>query len=91
MKQENKTAVAVIVVYGSFASELFYLLTRKFKIMRLNKTEKFMIAFMFAVIAISSIIAISLKKDVKKRYAEIEKREKLIESLKHEIDSICYQ
>lgn len=59
--------------------------------MSLTKTEKFAIAFMFAIIAISSIIAISLKKDNKKRRAEIEQREKLIESLQNEIDSICYQ
>ena len=59
--------------------------------MSLTKTEKFAIAFMFAVIAISSIIAVSLKKDNKKRCAEIEKRELLIEKLQHEIDSICYQ
>lgn len=59
--------------------------------MSLTKTEKFAIAFMFAVMVISSIIAISLKKDNKKRYAEIEKREIEIQKLKHEIDSICYQ
>ena len=59
--------------------------------MSLTKTEKFAIAFMFAIIAISSIIAISLKKDVKKRSSEIEKREKLIEILQNQIDSICYQ
>lgn len=59
--------------------------------MSLTKTEKFAIAFMFAVVAISSIIAISLKKDNKKRSSEIEKREKIIESLQNEIDSICYQ
>lgn len=59
--------------------------------MSLTKTEKFAIAFMFAIIAISSIIAFSLKKDVKKRSSEIEKREKLIEILQNQIDSICYQ